>query len=70
MSSTKSKFINLKERSFSEEMAARVRAQLASFSEEWDSPEMDIYGDYDNLKNQHKIRNNSLLEWGRQGIRG
>ena len=70
MSSTKSKFINLKERGFSEEMSANGRAQLASFSEEWDSPKMDIYDDYDNLKNQHKIRKNSLLEWGRQSIQG
>ncbi len=30
--------------------AARLRASLASFAEEWDSPEMDIYDDYDAAK--------------------
>lgn len=45
-------YVDLQERGISEEKAARVRAQLASFSEEWDSPEMDIYDDYDNAKRQ------------------
>jgi hypothetical protein len=32
--------------------AAELRSQLASFGEEWDSPEMDIYDDYDSAKTQ------------------
>ena len=30
--------------------AARLRASLVSFAEEWDSPKMDIYDDYDAAK--------------------
>ena len=30
--------------------AARMRASLAAFAEEWDSPEMDVYDDYDAAK--------------------
>ena len=45
-------YVDLEERGISEETAARIRAQLASFSEEWDSPEMDIYDDYDNARRQ------------------
>lgn len=43
-------YIDLKEHGISEEQAARIRAQLGSFAEEWESPEMDIYDDYDNLR--------------------
>jgi len=32
------------------EEAAALRENLASFAEEWDSPEMDIYNDYDGAK--------------------
>ena len=35
-----------------ENQAAELRSRLAAFAEEWDSPEMDIYDDYDNAKTQ------------------
>lgn len=38
--------IDLRSRGMSEERASELRAQLASFAEEWDSPEMSIYDDY------------------------
>ena len=43
-------YIELRGCGIPEEQAARIREQLASFAEEWESPEMDIYDDYDNLK--------------------
>ena len=33
-----------------QEEAAALRERLAPFAEEWDSPEMDIYNDYDGTK--------------------
>ncbi len=36
----------------SEEQAADLRARLKTFAEEWDSPEMDIYDDYDAARSQ------------------
>ena len=42
--------IDLEKRNISPTMAAAWRAQLASFAEEWDSPEMDIYDNYDEAK--------------------
>lgn len=33
-----------------EAQAADLRARLTSFAEEWDSPEMDIYDNYDAAK--------------------
>jgi hypothetical protein len=30
--------------------AADLRSRLAAFAEEWESPEMDIYDDYDGAK--------------------
>jgi hypothetical protein len=42
--------INLQERGMNEEQAADLRARLATFAEEWESPEMDIYDDYDAAK--------------------
>ncbi len=35
--------IDLRARGIDEAQAAELRARLASFAEEWDSPEMDIY---------------------------
>ena len=34
--------------------AAEVSARLATFAEDWDSPEMSIYDDYDAARSQHK----------------
>lgn len=42
--------IDLRSRGIDESGAADIRARLESFAEEWDSPEMDIYDDYDIAK--------------------
>jgi hypothetical protein len=44
------KLIDLRARGINEEKAAELRARLATFAEDWDSPEMDIYDDYDAAK--------------------
>jgi hypothetical protein len=49
-SGQKSTGIDLRSRGIDEAEAARMRASLAAFAEEWDSPEMDIYDDYDAAK--------------------
>ncbi len=48
--SLEDKSINLQELGIPEEQAAELRSRLSSFSEEWNSPEMDIYDDYDNYR--------------------
>ena len=42
--------INLHERGIEEEQAANLRARLSTFAEDWDSPEMNIYDNYDESK--------------------
>lgn len=42
--------INLRERAIDASQAADLRARLATFAEDWDSPEMDIYDNYDAAK--------------------
>jgi hypothetical protein len=42
--------IDLRTHGIDEEQAAELRAQLATFAEDWDSPEMSIYDDYDAVK--------------------
>lgn len=44
------KLIDLRARGIDEAHAAELRARLASFAEDWDSPEMAIYDDYDAAK--------------------
>jgi hypothetical protein len=39
--------IDLRARGISEEQASELRSQLATFAEEWDSPEMSIYDNYE-----------------------
>ena len=39
--------IDLLARGINEEQASVLRSQLASFAEEWDSPEMSIYDNYE-----------------------
>ena len=39
--------IDLQTRGIDEAQAAELRARLRSFAEEWDSPEMDLYDNYD-----------------------
>ena len=42
--------IDLSARGIDEAQAANLRARLTTFAEEWDSPEMDIYDNYDAAK--------------------
>ena len=39
--------VDLRARGIDEADAAELRARLAPFAEDWDSPEMDLYDDYD-----------------------
>ena len=43
---------NLRDRGIDEAQAADLRARLASFSEDWESPEMSIYDNYDAAKSK------------------
>ncbi len=42
-----SRTIDLSQRGIAEEAAAELRGRLATFAQDWDSPEMAIYDDYD-----------------------
>lgn len=42
--------IGLRARGIDEAQAAALRAQLGTFAEEWDSPDMALYDDYDAAK--------------------
>ncbi|MCZ7670969.1 MAG: hypothetical protein M5U34_29400 [Chloroflexi bacterium] len=42
--------IDLSTRGIDEAQAADLRTRLTTFAEEWDSPEMDIYDNYDAAK--------------------
>jgi len=42
--------VDLQSRGIDEVQAAELRARLATFSEDWDSPEMAAYDDYDAAK--------------------
>lgn len=44
--------VDLRTRGIDERQAAELRARLATFAEEWDSPEMNIYDDYDAAKSK------------------
>ena len=45
-----SRAIDLRARGIDQGQAADLRARLAAFAEDWDSPEMDVYNDYDIAK--------------------
>ena len=47
---------DLHARGISPAMAAELRARLATFAEEWKSPEMDIYDDYEAAKSRLETR--------------
>ena len=47
-----SRAIDLQERGIDEANAAELRGRLATFAEDWDSPEMDLYDDYDDAKSR------------------
>lgn len=42
--------VSLAARGIDERAAAELRSRLASFAEEWDTPEMDMYDNYEALK--------------------
>ena len=42
--------VDLKEHGIDKTQAAELRARLACFAEDWESPEMDIYDNYDEEK--------------------
>jgi hypothetical protein len=42
--------IDLRQRGIDETQAAELRAQLGTFAEDWNSPEMAVYDDYDAAK--------------------
>jgi hypothetical protein len=44
--------IDLRERAIDQDQAAELRAKLGRFVEEWDSPEMRMYDDYDASKSK------------------
>jgi hypothetical protein len=46
----KSNDINLESQGIDTEQAKVLRASLATFSDDWNSPEMSIYDDYDAAK--------------------
>ena len=46
----KSGSIDLRKRGIDEAQAADLRSRLSTFAEDWNSPEMDIYDDYDATK--------------------
>ncbi|MBD1866692.1 hypothetical protein H6F95_05080 [Cyanobacteria bacterium FACHB-471] len=46
----KSNEIDLESQGIDKEQAKLLRAKLAAFSEDWDSPKMGIYDDYDAAK--------------------
>jgi hypothetical protein len=43
-------YIDLRARGIDEAQAAALRAQLGNFAEEWDSPDMTLYDNYDAAK--------------------
>ena len=42
--------VDLRQRGISKTQAGKLRAQLAAFAEDWDSPEMSAYDNYDALE--------------------
>jgi hypothetical protein len=48
--------IDLRARGIDEAHAAELRARLATFAEDWDSPEMAVYDDYDAVKARIQTR--------------
>ncbi len=44
--------VDLRARGIDEQQAAELRARLGAFAEDWNSPEMDVYDDYDAAKSK------------------
>jgi hypothetical protein len=47
-----SKDVDLRARGISEQQAADLRVRLATFTEDWDSPEMSVYDNYTSANTQ------------------
>jgi hypothetical protein len=47
---------DLRARGINEAHAAELRARLATFAEDWDSPEMAVYDEYDAAKSRLQTR--------------
>ena len=47
-----SDYVDLSARGIDEMQAANLRSRLTAFAEEWGSPEMDVYDDYDSAKDR------------------
>jgi hypothetical protein len=45
--------INLKSQGIDREEAEALRTSLATFSEDWNSPEMSVYDNYDSAKDNY-----------------
>jgi len=48
--------VNLRKRGVTRKQAKELRAQLASFAEDWNSPEMSAYDNYDAAKSHAQAR--------------
>jgi hypothetical protein len=48
--------VDLRTRGIDAAQAAELRARLATFIEDWDSPEMDIYDDYNSAEASSEAR--------------
>ena len=48
--------MDLREHGIDKAQAAELRARLACFAEDWESPEMDIYDNYDEEKSKLQTR--------------
>ena len=44
--------VDLQERGIDRAQAAGLRAQLATFAEDWENPEMNVYDNYDEAKSK------------------
>ena len=48
--------VDLREHGIDKAQAAELRARLACFAEDWESPEMDVYDNYDEEKAKLQTR--------------
>jgi hypothetical protein len=53
--------VSLENHGINEAQAAELRARLAAFAEDWDSPEMSVYDNYDAAKSRNRIASISHL---------
>ena len=51
--------IDLRERGIDESQAVVLRGRLESFAEDWESPEMDVYDNYEEAKSNLQINEHS-----------